>query len=76
VQSFLSDAILHNGQTVKTHDGQRGRAFERFGLYGPKGYLASHRARSKVKAWSNAIDTPIEKDAKGTEKELKNYGKN
>jgi GTP pyrophosphokinase len=65
------DTILHNGQTVEIMTVKEGGP-SRDWLSIEKGYLASHRARSKVKAWFNAIDTPVEKDSKGIEKDVKN----
>ncbi len=64
------DTVLRNGQTVEIITVKEGGP-SRDWLSPDKGYLASHRARSKVKAWFNAIDTQAERDPKILAKEAK-----
>lgn len=57
------DTPLHNGQTVEiitTKEGGPSRDW----LLLDKGYLQTHRARSKVKAWFNALDEEGTRESK------------
>ena len=64
------DTVLRSGQTVEIITVKEGGP-SRDWLSPDKGYLASHRARSKVKAWFNAIDAQAERDPKVQAKEAK-----
>ncbi len=67
---------LRNGQTVEVTTAKEGGP-SRDWLIPEQGYLASHRARSKVRAWFNAqaADETIARGREAVEKQLQREGK-
>jgi GTP pyrophosphokinase len=67
---------LRNGQTVEITTAKEGGP-SRDWLIPESGYLASHRARSKVRAWFNAqaVDETIARGREAVEKQLQREGK-
>jgi GTP pyrophosphokinase len=67
---------LRNGQTVEITTAKEGGP-SRDWLIPEQGYLASHRARSKVRAWFNALaaDETIARGREAVEKQLQREGK-
>ncbi|MEP6970807.1 MAG: TGS domain-containing protein, partial [Betaproteobacteria bacterium] len=67
---------LRNGQTVEITTAKEGGP-SRDWLIPEQGYLASHRARSKVRAWFNAqaADETIARGREAVEKQLQREGK-
>jgi GTP pyrophosphokinase len=62
------DTPLKNGQTVEIIAVKTGGP-SRDWLLADRGYLASHRAKSRVRAWFNAQELELDKDSKDKDKD-------
>ena len=69
-QMVTLDTIVKSGQTVEILTVKQGGP-SRDWLLADKAYLASHRAKSKVRAWFHAQETELEQKDHKPEKELK-----